>query len=238
MSNPHAEARVRPRPDNLAMILQETLTAAVRLKAARAHVSDAQSFRMQIRDALRTAEQQARTAGYSDRSVSLAVFAVVAFLDESILSQQNPVFASWPGKPLQDELFGGHVAGETFFENVTRLLSQSDSVELGDVLEVYQMCMLLGYRGRYGLSSQGEMSALLKAVSEKIDRTRRKPPHLFAGWELPLNEKPPSQSDRWVRPLLYTAAACFVLAVALLAGFTLSLNSGINELRTLNGQSR
>jgi hypothetical protein len=74
------------RPDGLAILLQETLTATVRLRSGRQHVADAQSFRAQLREALRIAEQQAGSAGYSAGSFSLAAFAVVAFLDESILN--------------------------------------------------------------------------------------------------------------------------------------------------------
>ena len=50
-------------------------------------------------------------AGYSAEDVKLAGFALVAFLDESVLASGNPVFADWPAKPLQEELFGTHVAG-------------------------------------------------------------------------------------------------------------------------------
>ena len=46
---------------------------------------------------------------------------MVAFLDESILNLRNPVFADWPRKPLQEELFGHHMAGEIFFQNLQPL---------------------------------------------------------------------------------------------------------------------
>ena len=49
---------------------------------------------------------------------------MVAFLDESILNSQNPLFADWPRKPLQEELFGTHIAGEVFFQNLQKLLGR------------------------------------------------------------------------------------------------------------------
>jgi type VI secretion system protein ImpK len=139
---------------------------------------------------------------------------------------------------MQDELFGGHEAGETFFENVNRLLAQGDSAEVADILEVYQVCMLLGYRGRYGGSTQGEMSSLLHAIRQKIQRIRGHVPDLTPGWGPPLNEKPPVMADPWLRPLVYAVAAGLLFVIVLFAAFSLSLNSGISELRSLNAQFR
>jgi type VI secretion system protein ImpK len=222
------------RPDGLAILLQETLTATVRLRSGRQHVADAQSFRAQLREALRIAEQQAGSAGYSAGGFSLAAFAVVAFLDESILNLQNPVFAGWPGKPLQDELFGGHVAGETFFENLSRLLAQPDSPELADVLEVYQLCMLLGYRGRHAMGTQGELSASVAAVREKMRRIRGTSAALAPQWAPPANESVPVDRDPWIRPLSLACGVGLLLVLALLLAFHWSLGSGLNEIRVLD----
>ena len=75
-------------PDNLALQLQELFTAIVRLRARRQQVSNAELFRGQVLNSVKTAEQAARASGYTDADIRLAVFAVVAFLDESLL---NPV---------------------------------------------------------------------------------------------------------------------------------------------------
>src|SRR5260370_12796570 len=109
---PPAVAR---RTENLALMLQEVLTAIVRLRSNRQAVSDANSFRIHMREALKLADQEARKRGYNSDAIQLAVFAVVAFLDESILNSRNPLFADWPRKPLQEELFGTHMAGAGVF---------------------------------------------------------------------------------------------------------------------------
>ncbi len=43
--------------------------------------------------------------------IQLSFSAVVAFLDESVLTLQSPIFADWPQRPLQEELFGHHQDG-------------------------------------------------------------------------------------------------------------------------------
>ena len=158
--------------ENLALIFQEALTAIVRLRSNRQPVTSAETFRGQMRQLLGAAEQEARNRGYSPEDARLAAFAVVAFLDESVLNLQNPVFAGWPRKPLQEEMFGGHVAGEIFFQSVQRLLERSESIQLADVLEVFHLCVLLGYRGRYGAGGQAELKARMDAVAEKIRMAR------------------------------------------------------------------
>ena len=54
---------VAHRPENLALVLQEALTAIVRLRSNRQAVSDAGSFRIHMREALRSADQEARKLG-------------------------------------------------------------------------------------------------------------------------------------------------------------------------------
>ena len=51
------------RIENLALYFQEILTATVRLRSNRQVANDAEAFRQHIRDALRTAAQDAHNVG-------------------------------------------------------------------------------------------------------------------------------------------------------------------------------
>ena len=157
-----------PGHENLALIYQEVLTAITRLRSNRQAATDAGTFRNQMKAAISAAESEATSKGYPLEDTRLATFAVVAFLDESILNSNNPVFADWPRMPLQEELFGGHTAGEIFFQCIDRLLARSDSPHLADTLEVFALCLLLGYRGRYSLSGQEGIHAVLEAIADKM----------------------------------------------------------------------
>jgi type VI secretion system protein ImpK len=221
---------------NLALVLQEVLTAIVRLRANPQTVSDADSFRAQMISALRNVEAEGRQKGYSGDDMRLAIFAVVAFLDESVLNSRSAIFSSWPRKPLQEEMFGGHVAGETFFVNVEQLLKANDSVTVADVLEVYQLCLLLGYQGRYTLGNRGELQATKQAIAEKIRRIRG-PVEFSPGWAPAAGSVPRVQNDSIVRRLLYAAVACAVLCVLLFLVFKLTLSSGVSSIRDLSSQS-
>src|SRR6185437_13483921 len=91
---------------NLPLTFQEVFTAIVRLHSNRQSVTNAGNFRDQMKRALKVAEQETRGRGYNTEDITRVVFAVVAFLDESVLSCRNPVFAEWARLPLQTELFG------------------------------------------------------------------------------------------------------------------------------------
>lgn len=221
---------------NLALVLQEVLTAVVRLRANPQTVSDPDSFRMQMVNALRKVEQEGRQKGYSGDDMRMAIFAAVAFLDESVLNSRNQVFSLWSRKPLQEELFGANVAGETFFLNTDTLLRAADSATVADVLEVYQLCLLLGYQGRYTLGNRGELQAIRSKIADKIHRIRGLR-EFSPGWAPVLGSVPRVGSDAMVRWLLYTAGACALLMILLFLAFKLSLSSGASSIHDLSAQS-
>jgi type VI secretion system protein ImpK len=231
-------AAAERRPENLALILQEVLTVVVRYRANRQPVTDAETFRRHVREALKTAAHQARNvAGYGTEDVKLAIFASVAFLDESILNSRNPIFADWPRKPLQEEMFGHHIAGEVFFRNLDGLLGRDDSPALADVLEVYYLCLLLGFAGRYVAGNRGELKNIMDRTGEKIRRIRGRLPELSPSWQLP-PEPPRVYKDPWVGRLAIAAAACLLLAILTFAVYKLALGSGVSELQAVTIQGK
>jgi type VI secretion system protein ImpK len=219
------------RSDNLPLVFQEVLTVVARLRANRQRVGDPETFRGQVRSALKTAEQDGLRRGYSLEDLRVATFAVVAFLDETILNSQNPIFADWPRRPMQEELFGVHVAGEIFFRNLDRLLGRQDSEPLADLLEVHQLCLLLGFRGRFSATGTAEIRSLLTQIEEKIRRIRdggAPPP----AWQI-TPQAVQAPRDKWIDILKWAAIGCAVLAVLLFLGFKLSLSSAAGELQDI-----
>ena len=142
----------------------------MRLRYNRQAVSNAESFRAQIKQALQVAEQEARSGGCNAEDVKQAIFAVVAFLDESALGCRNPAFADWARLPLQAELYGHQLAGEVFFQELQKTLNRNDSPETADLLEVYYLCLLLGFKGRY--AAGGDLRSIMAGIQEKIRRVR------------------------------------------------------------------
>jgi type VI secretion system protein ImpK len=221
------------RRDNLAIVFQNLLTVIVRLRGNRQVINDAQAFRSQMQSALRAAEKEGISKLYPPEDVRLATFAIVAFLDESILNSSNPAFSDWPRMPLQEEMFGHHRAGEVFFENIERLLTRGDSHGVADLLEVYSLCILLGYKGKYGLSDLDSVRPVLDAIAEKIRRVRGPLPGLSPAWGIPEGNIQTSKADPWIRRLAYGALAGVFIALLFFVIFKALLSGDASKVRAL-----
>jgi type VI secretion system protein ImpK len=224
---------VSGRTENLALIFQEMLTATVRLRSDRQQVSNADVFRAQVMNAIKVADQQARARGYTEEDIRLATFAVVAFLDESVLNLRKPIFKDWVRRPLQEELFGRHVAGEIFFDYANQILGRRDAPETADLLEVYQLCLLLGYQGKYSISSRGDLRALMGQIEDKMQRIRKSTATLSPGWPVADDGSAVARVDPWLRRLAILFAVIAVLTVVLFGVYELSLASGARTLEEI-----
>jgi type VI secretion system protein ImpK len=235
---PRPATAARPRRGELALALQEAFTAAVRLRAHRSRVADAGAFRAQVKHLLSAANRDATQAGYDPGSVKLALYACIAFVDESVLNSGEPALAGWHSQSLQEEVFGDHMAGETFFAYLDELLGRPDSDEAADVLEVFVLCLLLGFRGRYAAADRGSLDARLRAAREKVERIRGARAPLSPLWPLPADEAVPAAGDPWVRRLWLAALAAAALALVLFVAYSMSLSSWVGEIRSLVPGSR
>jgi type VI secretion system protein ImpK len=227
------EMPTKRRTENLAYIYQQILTVIVRVRQNRQAVSDANAFRANIQAGLRSAEKDAVKRAYAPDDIRMATLAVVAFLDESVLNSNNPVFSSWHSMPLQEEMFGHHVAGETFFENLEKLLSRQDTHDVADVIEVYALCLLLSYKGKYGLSGPEATRPIIDASLEKIRRIRGPLPGLSPSWAVPEGGVLVAKRDPWVMPLAFGALACVVLGILVFLAFKMRMLSGASEIHAM-----
>ncbi|WP_213806539.1 DotU family type IV/VI secretion system protein [Granulicella sp. dw_53] len=213
----------------IASLFSEALTAILRVRYGKQTVGDAQVFRDHMRRLLQSAMQEARSLGYSSPHIQMSVLATVGFLDESVLNLANAAPADWARRPMQEELFGGHIAGETFFQNFSTLLREENSAEVADVLELHCHCLMLGYKGRYAFGNTGELAQLLRAAQEKIARIRG-----GSGTLLPNPATLPSPTltgrDRWSRRLMITAVVLAAVVLVFFISFALLLRTGATRI--------
>lgn len=226
------------RPENMALAFQEVFTVVARLKGKRQQVTNAEQFRGIMREALKRSKENAKRSGYSEEDARLAEFAMVAMLDESILNSGNPVFSDWPRRPLQEEFYGHHTAGEFFFQYLRNLLNKPDSEEVNDVLEVYHLALAMGFRGRYGLSGGAELSNLMNEIEQKRNRIR---PFtmLISPESVPAGDVAPRKmGDPWLKPLLFSAIGIFVLVLVLFGLYWFLLDAGAGDLQALTAAAK
>lgn len=160
--------------DTLALVYQGLFTVIVRLQAGRQKLPDSATFRRRIQDALQDAQRDAESRGYSSRSIRDAESAVVAFLDEAVLSSQGPARETWGEQTLSVQLFGESNAGEVFYERLDELKGEGDSTQLGDTLEVFLLCLLLGFEGRYSGNNRIQAAMVAERLRSRLEGIRGK----------------------------------------------------------------
>ena len=226
-----------PRIHSLASCYENAFTTMVRLESLpHEALPSVQVFRDNIKAALRGSLEKGKTLGYSSEANQTVFFAMVSFVDESVLRLQHAGFVTWGQRPLQEELFGHARAGEVFFDYLQSLLAKEDSPEVADSLEVYALCLLLGFKGKYALGASdsgfrptGELDSLVRQIRSKIDRIRGQVQFLRAEAPPPVARQAASV-DRWSRGLGIAALCLFVLAVVAYVGFWMVLSSGATKI--------
>jgi type VI secretion system protein ImpK len=214
------------RTNNLALAFQEVFTVVLRTRFFVQPVANAESFRATLRKMISAAVKDSSAMGYSDEASKMAIYAMIGFLDESVLNSKDPTFADWARRPLQEEMFGGHFAGEYFFRNVTDLLNRPESAEVADVLELHALCLQLGYRGRFAFGDASEIHSILHRIREKIARIRGSYA-LFRPAEAPA-APPAPKGDPWVFTLALTAILLAFFTILAYAGYFFLLSQSIS----------
>lgn len=129
-------------------------------------------FGAAIRGFLDTFSNEARELRIAAEDVEAAKYAFCAALDEAILASSFPLRDAWERRPLQLLLFGDQLAGEHFFDKLEQLrLRGSERLQ---ALQVFHLCLLLGFKGRYALDGADRLSYLAARLGDEIAHLRGK----------------------------------------------------------------
>jgi type VI secretion system protein ImpK len=216
--------------DRLALLYEGILTAIVRVQTGRQQVQDPENFRTHMKQALREIASTAARKGHSADDVQEANFAIVAFLDETVLTA-DAAATEWARKSLGEELFGQRSAGEVFFKRLETLRANRDSQSLAEVLEVYNLCLLLGYEGKFAGGSKAELQLLMSNLRERIERIFGRNPEFSPDGALPdepVAVAPPA--DPLDRQVKLFAMAALILAILCFVAFSVHLGSRSSDV--------
>lgn len=136
----------------------------LRLKAG--IVSPSNDLRPKIASMLDDFERRAERYKFNHKIVSVSKFALASFVDETMLTNNFPLRSEWERNPLQLEYFGEQLAGNKFFEKLESMITQPDVTQ--DAIEIYYFCMLLGFKGRYGVYEQEKLLAIMQNTANVL----------------------------------------------------------------------
>ena len=164
----------------------------LRIKAG--FVTPSTDLRPQIAAMLAKFEERAGRFSYHEKVIRLAKFALAAFVDETVLTNKFPLREEWEKYPLQLEYFGEHLAGNKFFERLEAMLKQIDVA--ADAIEVYYICLLLGFKGKYAIYGENELTETIKRTAGALQNAGRLQnidlaPHAFQQDQPEIPEKQP-----------------------------------------------
>ena len=230
---PPETATAAPR---LSTIYGDCFTLVLQLRAA-GGLADAGQLRRRAKELLEQAERKAREVGFSENEVYKASFALVAFADETVHSSDWDEKAAWQNRPLQLERFDRYDAGEEFFTQLDEL--RTDPHEHPQVLEVYYLCLALGFEGRYQLHGQDQLQRLVENTNVQLRRAGAGSPGdtrsgdtRSAGAALSPHGAPADRSTAEMRskiPIWAVVTGGLLVAVLLYVGMTFYISSEAEE---------
>lgn len=117
----------------------------------------------------------AARAGHVPDGIDAARFALVALIDERAMAPGSPVRQAWLDQPLQLLLFECASAGEAFYQRLERWRRPRSGAD-ADVLEVFQTCLALGFRGMMsGESAEHARRQLAEQTAAEVLAVRSLP---------------------------------------------------------------
>ena len=153
----------------------------------------------------------------SREDYDMARFAVLAWIDEAIMSSSWDGKTQWQREKLQRLYYQTEDGGEIFFDRLNTLGFQKREVR-----EVFYMCLALGFTGQYCHPGDEVLLEALKDENLKIltgnsiDMSSFEKREIFP--EAYPIESPGSKHPKSRRPFSFSAIMCFIAPIIFLGG--------------------
>jgi type VI secretion system protein ImpK len=240
MSHHHVERRAAPdisggrgatgiNPQNLLDLMYEGFYAVFLLKNG-SGPNDRLKFAETITRFLSDIDRNAKQLGVPVDDIVAGKYAFCAAVDEIILGSEYTIREAWETRPLQLRVFGDQLAGEHFYDRLEALRARG-SVHVQS-LEVFHMCLLLGFQGRYAGGGDDSLNYFTARLGDEIARMRGKSRGFAPHAERPdqISNKLHSDLSIWVLTSLFALAA-----LCAYIGFRASLSNTTDDtLATYN----
>lgn len=144
---------------------------------------DAETFAANIQKFLDQFERAANRQRYPSEDIYDAKYAFCAAVDEAILNSRMNIREVWERRPLQLTLFGDQLAGEHFFDKLEA--ARNGGAARIHALEVFHMCLLTGFKGRYLLEGPEKLKYLTSQLGEQIAHIKGRHAPFAPHWAAP-----------------------------------------------------
>ena len=161
--------------------------------------------REKVMGRLADAEQKASVSTQLSHDFELAKYALVYWVDEVLINSAWEHAQSWKQHILEWDIYQERLRADRFFEKA----AEASTLAGTDPLEVYYICVALGFRGKYA----GQPEALQKWAERAYGR-------VVAGSSQPERFLPDEPRDDERGPLAPLPGKSYLLAVSILVSIT------------------
>jgi len=205
-----APAAAQAAPQTLLDLMYDGFYALFMLKNGNGPADDGE-FARKMTQFLDDFGRAAKKQDIAADDIDAAKYAFCAAVDEIILRSSFAVRDAWERRPLQLVLFGDQLAGENFFNRLENLRARGSAHV--QALEVFHMCLLLGFQGRYILEGSEKLNYLTSRLGDEIAHMKGK-----RGGFAPHAERP-DQVKHKLRSDLPVWVMCSVFALISVLGY-------------------
>lgn len=221
----------RANPNDLIAFAGPVFDLILRLKAG--IVAPSNDLRPKIASMLTDFENRAERYRFSSKITQVAKFALAAFVDETVLSSNFNLKEEWEKNPLQLEYFGESLAGNKFFEKLAAMNKQIDVT--ADAVEIYYVCMLLGFKGRYGVYEKEKLLTIMQETANALVKAGKiRPVELSPHWLADDQPEPPKprKMPTWAKiSALGGLGFAFIIYLVMFLVVSSFLKDAINKLQ-------
>ncbi len=220
----------RPGNNDLVAFAGPFFDLILRLKAG--IIQPSNELRPKIAMLLKEFEERALRYRHRESLIQVTKFALAAFIDETVLTNEFYLREEWEKYPLQLEYFGEQLAGEKFYDKLEKLIGQIEVT--ADAVEVYYVCMLLGFKGKFAVYEHDKLLQTMQRTADalvkvgKISKVELSPHWLVEDQPIPPEKK---GMPAWAKITAF-GGLCFAVIIYLVM-FLLSskfLDDAMNRL--------
>lgn len=180
-------------------------------------------------------ERDAQRQGVGMAEIDAAKYALAALLDEQVLCSELAAAPEWINEPLQMRLYGSFAAGEEFYTRIDDLKRDPAGPRLL-ALEIYHLCLGLGFKGRYeDRRGEEQRRIIMDSIAEQLSQARG-----VGGQLSPNAYRPPANEDEDVErswlvrlPLWTWPASALGLVVVVTLVMSLLVDGAVSDVRAL-----
>lgn len=209
------------------------ITVSIKLSSTMQH-DDIPGLHRQLGDELRRFEQQAKNASIAPEIVLSARYLLCTVLDEIVLNTPWGANCGWSQRSLLSIFHNETNGGEKCFAILQKML-QTPAQHL-DMLELFYMCLSLGFEGQYKLDPRGhtQLAQIQDHLYQTIENYRGSfEPDLSTTWQSGVNKK--SSLIHYI-PVWVIASCVLVVMLLVYSGFRVWLYQSTTDTSArLNG---